>query len=171
MRTTHSSSHRGGRGAGQFPLNFLLGCGPAPDPSQLPPWVWAWTRCRKVPSDATWYEDCTKVDLHTGLKWRNHKGFKLHTPTLNIASVCSGELSTILTFVMTEQSIERNWYLRTLPNWQTCRIGRLLSTWMSLCVFYILTFLCIFGIFPKKSIQSFNLCLKRYTVHAQAFPL
>ena len=32
------------RGAGQFPLNFPLGCGPGPDPPQLPPWVWVWTR-------------------------------------------------------------------------------------------------------------------------------
>ena len=26
----------------QLPLNFSLGCGPGPDPHQLPPWVWAW---------------------------------------------------------------------------------------------------------------------------------
>ena len=24
------------------PLNFPLGCGPGPDPPQLPPWLWAW---------------------------------------------------------------------------------------------------------------------------------
>ena len=36
----------GGRGVclDQIPLNFPLGCGPGPDPPQLPPWVWAWTR-------------------------------------------------------------------------------------------------------------------------------
>ena len=27
-----------------IPLNFPLGCGPGPDPPQLPPWLWAWTR-------------------------------------------------------------------------------------------------------------------------------
>ena len=26
----------------QIPLNFPLGCGPGPNPPQLPPWVWAW---------------------------------------------------------------------------------------------------------------------------------
>ena len=26
------------------PLNFPIGCGPGPDPPQLPPWLWAWTR-------------------------------------------------------------------------------------------------------------------------------
>ena len=29
-------------GLDQIPLNFTLGCGPGPDPLQLPPWVWAW---------------------------------------------------------------------------------------------------------------------------------
>ena len=29
---------------GQIPLNFPLGCGPGPDPPQLPPWLLAWTR-------------------------------------------------------------------------------------------------------------------------------
>ena len=32
------------RHLGQIPLNFPLGCGPGPDPPQLPPWLWAWTR-------------------------------------------------------------------------------------------------------------------------------
>ena len=46
MRTTHSSSRHGGVSTppGQIPLNFPLGCGPGPDPPQLPPWVWAWSR-------------------------------------------------------------------------------------------------------------------------------
>ena len=44
MRATHSSSRWGEGGAGQFPLNFPLGCGLGPDPPQLHPWVWAWTR-------------------------------------------------------------------------------------------------------------------------------
>ena len=40
MRTTRSSSHRGGGGElVLIPLNFPLGCWPGPD---LPPWVWAW---------------------------------------------------------------------------------------------------------------------------------
>ena len=30
--------------SGQIPLNFLLGYGPGPDPPQLLPWLWAWTR-------------------------------------------------------------------------------------------------------------------------------
>ena len=33
-----------GVGLDQIPLNFPLGCGSGPDPPQLPPWVWAWTR-------------------------------------------------------------------------------------------------------------------------------
>ena len=58
MHTVHSSSHLGGvstrhpwdqapprSGTPQAaPLNFPLGCGPGPDPPQLPPWLWAWTR-------------------------------------------------------------------------------------------------------------------------------
>ena len=31
-------------GLDQIPLNFPLGCGPGPDPPQLPPWLWASTR-------------------------------------------------------------------------------------------------------------------------------
>ena len=52
MRTARSSSRRGGGGSPhtpkqappleQTPLNFPLGCGPGPDPPQLPPWVLAW---------------------------------------------------------------------------------------------------------------------------------
>ena len=42
MRTTRSSSHWGG--ASPVPPNFPLGCGPGPDPPQLPPWLWTWTR-------------------------------------------------------------------------------------------------------------------------------
>ena len=59
VRTARSSSRHGGGvwawtrspstsplgvGLDQIPLNFPLGCGPGPDPPQLPPWVWAWTR-------------------------------------------------------------------------------------------------------------------------------
>ena len=61
MRTACSSSRHGGGGCpnplarslstsplgvglDQIPLNFPLGCGFGPDPPQLPPWVWAWTR-------------------------------------------------------------------------------------------------------------------------------
>ena len=44
MRTAQSSSRHGGVGLDQIPLNFPLGCGPGPDPPQVPPWVWAWTR-------------------------------------------------------------------------------------------------------------------------------
>ena len=33
-----------GVGLNQIPLNFCLGCGSGPDPPQLPPWLWAWTR-------------------------------------------------------------------------------------------------------------------------------
>ena len=33
-----------GGGPGEFLLNFPLGCGPGPDPPQLPPWVLALTR-------------------------------------------------------------------------------------------------------------------------------
>ena len=44
MRTARSSIHHGGVGLDQIPLNFPLGCGPGPDPPQLPPWVWTWTR-------------------------------------------------------------------------------------------------------------------------------
>ena len=32
----------------QMPLNFPLGCGPGPDPPQLPPWLWAWTRSPSI---------------------------------------------------------------------------------------------------------------------------
>ena len=47
MRTARSSSRRGGGVSTpqppppQIPLNFPLGCGPGPDPPELPPWVWA----------------------------------------------------------------------------------------------------------------------------------
>ena len=51
MHIAHSSSLHGGpphhpqsRHPNQIPLNFPLGCGPGPDPPQLPPWLWAWTR-------------------------------------------------------------------------------------------------------------------------------
>ena len=46
MRTACSSSHHRevSTSPGQIPLNFPLGCGPGPDPPQLSPWVWAWTR-------------------------------------------------------------------------------------------------------------------------------
>ena len=36
-------------GLDQIPLNFPLGCGPVPDPPQLPPWLWAWTRSPSTP--------------------------------------------------------------------------------------------------------------------------
>ena len=35
-----------GAGLDQIPYNLLLGCGPGPDPPQLPPWVWAWKPAR-----------------------------------------------------------------------------------------------------------------------------
>ena len=53
MCTPCCSSCWGGGEPGQFPLgcdldqiplNFPIGCGPGPDPPQLPPWLWAWTR-------------------------------------------------------------------------------------------------------------------------------
>ena len=52
MLTARSSNRHGGSPhpplratpPGQIPLNFLLRCGPGPDPPQLPPWLWAWTR-------------------------------------------------------------------------------------------------------------------------------
>ena len=46
MLTAHSSSRHGGLHTppGQIPLNFPLACAPGPDPPQLPPWLWAWTR-------------------------------------------------------------------------------------------------------------------------------
>ena len=43
MRTARSSS-RWGRGCLASSPNFPLGCGPGPDPPQIPPWLWAWTR-------------------------------------------------------------------------------------------------------------------------------
>ena len=36
-------------GLDQIPLNFPLGCGPGPDPPQLPPWVWAWRPPAQIP--------------------------------------------------------------------------------------------------------------------------
>ena len=33
-----------GVGLDHIPLNVPFGCGPGPDPPQLPPWVWGWTR-------------------------------------------------------------------------------------------------------------------------------
>ena len=33
-------------GLDQIPLNFPIGCGPGPDPPQLPPWVWAFKPAR-----------------------------------------------------------------------------------------------------------------------------
>ena len=35
-------------GLDQIPLNFPLGCGPRPDPPELPPWLWAWTRSPSI---------------------------------------------------------------------------------------------------------------------------
>ena len=77
MRTAHSISHPGGSppdtppGAGttwdqahppgRSPLNFPLGCGPRPDPPQLPPWVWAWTRS---PSTSPLAVDLDQIPLH-----------------------------------------------------------------------------------------------------------
>ena len=50
--TAHSSSRHGGGSPhppGQIPLNFPLGCGPGPDPPQLPPLLWAWRPPRPGP--------------------------------------------------------------------------------------------------------------------------
>ena len=47
-------------GLDQIPLNFPLGCGPGPDPPQLPPWLWAWRppkTCCKACWDTT-YNAC-----------------------------------------------------------------------------------------------------------------
>ena len=70
MQTTCRSSHHGGSlppppeqappgqipstsplgvGLDHIPLNFPLGCGPGPDPPQLPPWVWAWRPPSQIP--------------------------------------------------------------------------------------------------------------------------
>ena len=40
-------------GLDQIPLNFPLGCGPGPNPPQLPPWLWAWTRSPQLPPPGT----------------------------------------------------------------------------------------------------------------------
>ena len=33
----------------EIPFNFPLGCGPGPDPPQLPPWLWAWRPPSQIP--------------------------------------------------------------------------------------------------------------------------
>ena len=55
--TTWDPAHPPGRS----PLNFPLGCGPGPDPPQLRPWVWAWTRS---PSTSPLAVDLDQIPLH-----------------------------------------------------------------------------------------------------------
>ena len=49
-------------GLDQIPLNFPLGCGLGPDPPQLPPPLWAWTRSPSISP--------LGVGLETPLPWR-----------------------------------------------------------------------------------------------------
>ena len=55
---TPSPSPRTGTPLARSPFNFSLGCGPGPDPPQLPPWVWAWTRCPSTSPLVVGLETC-----------------------------------------------------------------------------------------------------------------
>ena len=54
-----------GVGLDQIPLNFPLGCWPGPDPPQLPPCLWAWTRSPSTSPLVVGLEDSPRDQAHT----------------------------------------------------------------------------------------------------------